>query len=614
MNRNTLLAFILILATMAFFTSPTYQKINRKLSGQKESQKESQKEATEIKKEEIKKIKENIVDSTEEKVGFEKNSEKGTNNGDTIWIETEQIIAGISNIGAKIVSLKMKEYMIDHSRQENENSKINGRVDLLPENSSGGLGITINTKSFDELHFFLENESDTKKIRVASGEKRAISMCYKDSKTGDKLWKKFIFYGNGYKIGLDIEGNIVKSNRINLSWLAGINETEENKIGFYQSEERKAHYSDGRTVGHIKAKKVNPADYEDPPSGSHRWIGVASKYFFICLVADTIKDADLKVIAFEENGKTKKNGKKDKIKRINYSLHFLYTTQDKKAKFVLYAGPSKYNLLKSERLEFEQILFPVISWARYILFADKWFPPLAELVLWLLLVFYNVTRDYGIAIVLLTILSRVITYPLTQSSIKSMNRIKDIQPKINTLRQKYKSNAKKMNEEIMALYKAEGVNPLNPGCLPMFLQMPIFIALFIVLQRAIELRGASTVLIPWISDLSKPEMIFTIPGGGIPLYGANFAILPVVMAILTYFQNKMTIKDPNQKMMIYFMPIFMLVIFNGFPSGLVLYWTMSSAIGLIQQIYTDRKRKKGLSLIPQPPAPTQRKKKRTSNK
>ena len=152
-----------------------------------------------------------------------------------------------------------------------------------------------------------------------------------------------------------------------------------------------------------------------------------------------------------------------------------------------------------------------------------------------------------------------------------------------------------MNQETMALYKREGVNPLNPGCLPMLLQMPVFIALFVVLRKAIELRGAATILVPWIHDLSLPESLFSfekIFPNGIPLYGSNLAVLPIVMAILTYFQNKMTIKDPNQKMMIYFMPVFMLVLFNNFASGLVLYWTSSSALGLIQQYYTEKRRNK----------------------
>jgi YidC/Oxa1 family membrane protein insertase len=384
-------------------------------------------------------------------------------------------------------------------------------------------------------------------------------------------------------------------------------ECEQNKIGFYSTEERKIHYSDYKNnVSHIKATKIPPTDYENPESGIYRWIGISSKYFLISMIAEKEKEADLKVIAFEEKKKEEANGKKDKIKKINYSFNFQYTEESDTAHFGIYAGPSKYSILKSYKLGFQEILFPVLSWVKIFFWADKWFPPLAKFVLWLLLGLYAAVKDYGIAIIILTILSKIITYPLTHSSMKSMNRMRDLQPKINALRNKHKSNPKKMNEEIMALYKAEGVNPLNPGCLPMFLQMPVFISLFIVLQRAIELRGAGTVLLPWVNDLSKPEIIFQIPGGGLPFYGDNFAILPIINAIMTFFQQKMTIKDPNQKALIYFMPIFMLVIFNGFPSGLVLYWTMQSALGLVQQIYTDHKKKN----IPQSalPKPTVRKK------
>jgi len=318
---------------------------------------------------------------------------------------------------------------------------------------------------------------------------------------------------------------------------------------------------------------------------------VSSKYFFEAIVADTTRDADIKIISIEDTNHSAVNGKRGNIKLVNYSMSYQFTAQGSTASFWFYAGPSRYLDLKKYGLQFQKIMFPVLGWTKMFFWADKWFPPIAEFVLWVLLMLFKVTRDYGVSILLLTILSRIVTYPLTQSSMKSMNRMKDLQPKINAIRAKYKSNPQKMNEATMALYKAEGVNPLNPGCLPMFLQMPIFIALFVVLRKAIELRGAGTILVPWVHDLSQPESVYNfgnIIPGGIPMYGSNFAIIPIIMAILTYFQNKMTIKDPNQKMMIYFMPIFMLVLFNNFASGLVLYWTLSSALGLLQQYLMNR--------------------------
>ena len=167
-----------------------------------------------------------------------------------------------------------------------------------------------------------------------------------------------------------------------------------------------------------------------------------------------------------------------------------------------------------------------------------------------------------------------------------------------------------MNEEVMALYKQEGINPFNPGCLPMFLQMPILFALFIVLRKAIELRGAHTVLIPWVKDLSQPESLVSLANiipNGIPMYGNNIALMPIIMAILTFVQNKMTIKDPNQKMMIYFMPIFMPVLFNNFPAGLVLYWTFSNALGILQQYLLDKSIKNNAPIAPAQILPDKRK-------
>lgn len=174
-----------------------------------------------------------------------------------------------------------------------------------------------------------------------------------------------------------------------------------------------------------------------------------------------------------------------------------------------------------------------------------------------------------------------------------LGRMKDVQPKLEAIRSKYKNNPKKMNEQIMALYKKEGINPFNPGCLPMIMQMPVFISLFVVLNKAIELRGAKTFIMPWVGDLSQPEALIHLPFT-VPIYGSNIALLPIIMAILTYFQNKATIKDPNQRMMIYLMPIMMLVLFNNFPAGLVLYWTFSSALQLLQQWIMDTSKKKSL--------------------
>jgi len=596
------MAFILILATVIFFTSPTYQRIfyskilkqpypENGVKSQKNADSTAQDKNDVTKTNNVVKIKEKS--KPVEKITVKQKIEKSEKR-DTIWAETETIIAGISELGARIVSLKMKEYRHNHIAGVVIDSAHQGSnyVEIITEKSPGGAGMMINNVSYDSLLFSVESNIKGKKTLVKKGDEAAISFVTKDA-LGNMVEKQFSFKGDGYTIGLKVKNNLLNNSRLTISWPSGIVGNEDKK-SLYQTEDRKAHYFDGQNVQHLQFNKP----YKEEVSGFFRWLGVSSKYFFVAIIADTNNDADLKIIAFDEYSTEGKDGKKNK--KINYSISYQLTEQGNEAQFCFYTGPSKAEELYNKHLKFEKILFPVLGWTKYFFWADRWFPWLAEFVLWLLLVLYRLTRDYGVSILLLTILTRLVTYPLTQSSMKSMSRMKDLQPKINVLRQKHKSNPSKMNQEIMALYKKEGVNPLNPGCLPMFLQMPVFIALFVVLRKAIELRGAATIMVPWIHDLSLPESLFSFEKllpNGIPIYGSNFAVLPIVMAILTYFQNKMTIKDPNQKMMIYFMPVFMLVLFNNFPSGLVLYWTSSSALGLVQQYYTDKKRRKNAALV-----------------
>jgi YidC/Oxa1 family membrane protein insertase len=602
-NKNTVFAVFLILGAFLIFSSQTYQKFYyNKILKQPYPVALDEKQKKEIQKATIVSDTTKAVSQTQysqNTITFPKKNDTAIAQGDTIWVETEKLIIGISEIGAKIISLQTKEFRLDHVNTSTFIKDSSHFVDLIPKNSEGAVGMTINNEEYDSKYFSYNDSIYGKRVKIKNGDTTTLTFISKDL-TGKEIKKQYVFPGDGYKIGLKVENSNLKNNRLTISWLAGIFESENfNKFksnGRFQVEERKAHYFDGENVQHIKMNKSGKEEL----NGFYKWVGISSKYFFIALIADTTRDADLKIIAKEEDKTDTINRKKDKTKAINYSFSYQTTAQENSICFWFYTGPSKIKYFEKEKLKFEDILFPVLGWTKIFLWSDVWFPPVAKFVLWLLLALYGFVRDYGIAIVLLTILSKVVTFPLTQSSMKSMNRMKEIQPKINALKNKHKNNPKKMNEEMMALYKTEGVNPLNPGCLPMFLQMPVFIALYVVLGKAIELRGASTIITPWIKDLSRPEVVFSfnsILPNGIPFYGSNFAILPIIMAILTFFQNKMTMgKDPNQKMMIYFMPIFMLMLFNNFPAGLVLYWTLQSALGVIQQKYIEKTQKKPIEI------------------
>ncbi|MFK7899024.1 MAG: membrane protein insertase YidC [Myxococcota bacterium] len=215
----------------------------------------------------------------------------------------------------------------------------------------------------------------------------------------------------------------------------------------------------------------------------------------------------------------------------------------------------------------------------------SWLEPLTrffEIALdWL----YKFIPNYGIAIIVLTLLVRLVTAPLTVKQMRSAERMREVKPKMDALQSKYKDDRQKQSEELMKLYKEEGINPLS-GCFPILLQMPVLIGLFYALRTSIGLRHAPFGL--WITDLSQPATLFTIPGVDFPV-----RILPLIMGASMFVQQKMMPQagmDPVQaRMMLIMMPGMMLLISYTFPSGLVLYWTVSNLLGIAHQYWIRNK-------------------------
>ena len=195
---------------------------------------------------------------------------------------------------------------------------------------------------------------------------------------------------------------------------------------------------------------------------------------------------------------------------------------------------------------------------------------LALIVLWLLHLLYKITHNYGVSIIILTLIVKVVLHPVTKKNFKTMNSMQKLQPHLAEIREKHKHDAETLNKEMMELYKRHKVNPMG-GCLPLLLQMPVFIALFTTLQNAIELRGATFLI--W-SDLATKD----------PYY-----ILPVLMGLTMIIQQKMMPSpDPNQAKIGMFMSIIFVFMFMNFPSGLVLYWLTQNILTIIEQILIKR--------------------------
>jgi YidC/Oxa1 family membrane protein insertase len=233
--------------------------------------------------------------------------------------------------------------------------------------------------------------------------------------------------------------------------------------------------------------------------------------------------------------------------------------------------------------------------------------PLESLLKWFLTIFYRVIPNYGVAIILLTLLVKAIMFPLTKKSSDATLRMQSLSPKIKEIQDKYKDNPQKMNMEMSALYKKEGYNPLS-GCLPMLIQMPIFFAMYNLFNTHFDLRGA--MFIPgWIPDLSVPESIWSFAPFRLPILGwSNLRALPFIYVASQLLYGKVT-QTPDQqgnaqmKMMLYLMPVMFFFILYDVPSGLLVYWIMSNILTLIQQLTINKYLAKKKGMLAEAPAP-----------
>lgn len=245
--------------------------------------------------------------------------------------------------------------------------------------------------------------------------------------------------------------------------------------------------------------------------------------------------------------------------------------------FQIFGGPKELNLLRRVGRELQGSID--FGWTAFI----------AQPLLSLIHLFYNILGNYGWAIILLTIVIKFALYPLTKSSFRSMNAMTKLRPKIEELQKKFKGDPQRLNQEMLLLYRSEKVNPLG-GCLPMLLQIPIFFALYNMLLVSIELRHAPWIL--WINDLAGAEDFFSIPLMGFEL---PIRLLPLVMGATMVLQQKMTpaALDPIQQKVLMLMPILFTVMFYGFPSGLVLYWLVNNIVTIGQQKWIQRQMNAG---------------------
>jgi YidC/Oxa1 family membrane protein insertase len=323
------------------------------------------------------------------------------------------------------------------------------------------------------------------------------------------------------------------------------------------------------------------------------WAGIAGKYFEVIAIPDATQytlSYDARPLADLKDRSSLYLSRPELKSSKNTDVFRFYVGPKKREILTRYNNTDKNGFkLADLRLEESIPSSPLIGW-------------LANILKFFLELFYKAVPNYGVAILLLTLLIKLLFWPLTNKSYESTAKMQALQPKIKELQAKYKSNPQKMNQEMAALYKKEGVSPLG-GCLPLLLQMPIFFALYNLLSTHFELRGA--MFIPgWIPDLSAPDSIWSFPTINLLLWKLQAVrVLPFLMLGTTFLQSKVsqsaTPTDRNMALMTYAMPIVFFFILYNMPSGLVLYWTAQNILGIVQQLYTNYRRGKRVPEEPQ---------------
>ncbi len=486
-----------------------------------------------------------------------------TSKGRDITVETDLVKAVINTAGGAIKSWELKKYkeaskedvgigvlydkLLGRKKEEKPQREL-GNVQLVPSYGEVDrramvrpLTLTPYEKALAPLSA-VEYRADHDKIVLGKDRQSETLVLAYTGPRGIFIEKRLTFYRDKYKVDVTVNTRGIDGYDLSLGTDSGISDkvskNASGRVGF-------AAFLDGKLV----MDKIEKIKGEVQHSGRIEWFGQEDKYFTAAILygGQGIVTA-ARTPAPKEVGDllTSELIVREKTQAITYTL---------------YAGPKSFDVLKSYGRGMEQMV------------DYGWFGILAKPMFWLLQQFFAITRNYGIAIILLTIVVRILLFYPSLKSAMSMEEMKSLQPEILALKEKYKKDPARMNQETMKLYKEKKVNPLG-GCLPMLMQFPFFIALYNVLSVSIELRQAA--FIPfWIKDLSVHD----------PFY-----ILPVLMGLSMILTMKLTstTADPSQAKMMMYMNVAFIFLFAWLPAGLLLYITLSNVLSIVQQLYVKK--------------------------
>ncbi|MEW5724652.1 MAG: membrane protein insertase YidC [Thermodesulfobacteriota bacterium] len=477
-----------------------------------------------------------------------------------IVVTTDLYRAVFTESGGRLKSLTLNQYPTSAEKDSppKELVAVNGNPDLP-------LGLYFKAGDGPDLQraFF---QADSPDINLAHGaEKAELKMTHR-SPEGLVVERTYTFTKGSYLIGQRITLKNLSDRTIDdnlVLELASQPITKKERYAGFGA------FVDNDLMDEIKPKDV-AEEIQSLKSRNYLlyWAAYEDQYFMAAVMPEDREKTRIDAEAYEEKGV--------RLRFINPPLVMKPQTQ-KTYQYEVYYGPKDYNTLK----QMNNTLIKSINFG--------WFDFMSKPLLWLMAWLYRFVGNYGVVIIIVTVLIKILFWPLTAKSYKSMKRMQKLQPMIMKLREKFKDDREAMNREMMQLYKTYKVNPLG-GCLPMVIQIPVFIAFYKLLDYSLELRHAPFWL--WITDLSAPDRLFGTFRFSVPLMEppAGIPVLTLLMGASMLLQQKMTPTpgDPMQAKIMMFMPIFFTFIFINFPAGLVLYWLVNNILSIGQQTLINR--------------------------
>jgi YidC/Oxa1 family membrane protein insertase len=472
---------------------------------------------------------------------------------ETLVIETNVWSVTMSNYGGGPLSIKLKEYKYDDGQD----------VELLPDCKRVTPEFTFTGRTFHENSLVYASSHPGGSYSVTSSPSEFVYTY--TAASGGQIIKRYRFYPDRYDYDLIVEmadrPSLGFEREYNIEWNNKLAPTELNHSDDYGAMWTMAFQAGGGE----KFDDYDDNRYSIAKDGRTDWIATRSKYFTGIIIPRSNRgiSALSSGVKYDVNVGDKSVEARDLTVGITMNIEYAPSVIDS---FTIYAGPIDYETLSGYNNEVVDLVdigtTPVIG------FIIKIF---AIPIIWLLPKMYQIFPNYGIVIILFSLAVKIITFPLTKKSLKSMIGMKQLQPKLEELKEKHKKNPQALNQATMKLYKEMGINPLS-GCLFMLPQMPLFFALFAVFRSTILLRQAPFVF--FLDDLSRGAMSFTDP----------YMILVVLMVVLMFLQQKPGMTDPKNKALTYIFPLMLGFFFYQQSAGLILYWTCFSLFSWIEQI------------------------------